>query len=129
MSREQGAMSGERGAGSKELGNRMGVGGAGQEGLTITLPTASNAILRTHRTINGNQRGSVVGIISEPTHLGGMIWMQQFVAKFAYSASKVIQAGDPRLPKMQRGTGDNFPSRFTRVAKTWSRSLEACYPA
>ena len=50
------------------------------------------------------------GIIFELSRMGGEVPVQQFVAKFAYSASRVIPAAAARTPKNQRKEGGKFPA-------------------
>ena len=86
-------------------------------GFDRTLPTAGNAILAVHRTNDGNQRGSALGIISELRHSGGGVWVHHCDAKFAYGASRVIPAAAGQTAKNQPKVGRKFSRRSTRDAK------------
>ena len=75
--------------------------------------------LGTHGTNDGNQRGSAIGIIFELSHVGGGVWVNQFVLKFWYRARAGLfrlSRGNP--PKTSVKRAESFPPRSRLFQKT-----------
>ncbi len=80
-------------------------------------------LLAPRRMSDGIHRASALGIISELIHSGGMVRMQQTVAKFAYASNTVLPSLVPRHPKNHREDGGIFSAQSAACCKKVNRDV------